>query len=87
MERENTQLVKLRSLLEIARALTAEKDLDRLLSLILQEVTRVTEADRSSVFLVDRERRQLWSRIAQGLEIKEDQNPTCLWYCRACSYN
>ena len=75
MERENTQLVKLRSLLEIARALTAEKDLDRLLSLILQEVTRVTEADRSSVFLVDRERRQLWSRIAQGLEIKEIRIP------------
>lgn len=65
----------LKSLLEVGKALSAEKNLTRLLSLILDEVTRVTEADRSSILLVDRERNELWSKVAQGLEIREIRVP------------
>lgn len=65
------RVTKLTALLEIGKAMTAERDLDRLLSLILKEVTRVMEADRSSLFLVDKERGELWSKIAQGLEARE----------------
>ncbi|MEE9252772.1 MAG: HD domain-containing phosphohydrolase [Thermodesulfobacteriota bacterium] len=66
---------KLRSLLEIGKSLSAERDLDKLLHIILLEVTRVMEAERSSILLVDKERGELWSRIAQGLEIKEIRIP------------
>jgi HD-GYP domain-containing protein (c-di-GMP phosphodiesterase class II) len=66
-----TRVAKLTALLDIGKAMTAERDLDRLLPLILGEVTKVMEAERSSLFLVDRERHELWSKIAQHLEVRE----------------
>ena len=65
------RVAKLTALLEIGKAMTAERDLDRLLPLIMQEVTQVMEADRSTLYLVDRGRHELWSKIAQGLEVRE----------------
>jgi HD-GYP domain-containing protein (c-di-GMP phosphodiesterase class II) len=62
---------KLTALLEVGKAMASERNLDRLLQLILGEVTKVMEAERSSLFLVDRERNELWSKIAQGLEVRE----------------
>ena len=62
---------KLTGLLEVGKAMASERNLDRLLQLILGEVTKVMAADRSSLFLVDRERNELWSKIAQGLEVRE----------------
>jgi HD-GYP domain-containing protein (c-di-GMP phosphodiesterase class II) len=62
---------KLTALLDVGKAMASERNLDRLLQLILSEVTKVMEADRSSLFLVDRERNELWSKIAQGLEVRE----------------
>lgn len=66
-----TRVEKLTALLEVGKAMASERNLDRLLQLILTEVTKVMEADRSSLFLVDRERNELWSKIAQGLEVRE----------------
>ncbi|MBL8919856.1 MAG: GAF domain-containing protein [Myxococcaceae bacterium] len=57
---------KLTSILEVAKAMTAERNLDTLLPLILREAARVVEADRCSLFIVDRARNELWSRVAQG---------------------
>ncbi|HSB19525.1 MAG TPA: HD domain-containing phosphohydrolase [Anaeromyxobacteraceae bacterium] len=57
---------KLQSILDVAKAMTAERDLDRLLDLILREAAEVVEADRCTLFLVDREKGELWSKIAQG---------------------
>lgn len=65
------RIEKLGALLEIGKAMASERSLDRLLQLILTDVTRVMEAERSSLFLVDRERNELWSKIAQGLEVRE----------------
>jgi HD-GYP domain-containing protein (c-di-GMP phosphodiesterase class II) len=53
-------------LLEVAKSLGAEKDVDKLLFGILREATAVVEADRCSLFIVDRDRGELWSKIAQG---------------------
>ena len=58
-------------LLEVIKAMSAETDFDRLLQLIMEETTRAMQADRSTLFLVDRERGELWSRIAQRLQQKE----------------
>ena len=66
-----TRVEKLTALLDVGKAMASERNLDRLLQLILSEVTKVMEADRSSLFLVDRERNELWSKIAQGLEVRE----------------
>jgi sigma-B regulation protein RsbU (phosphoserine phosphatase) len=55
-------------LLDIAKAMTAEHDLDSLLRLILSEAVRVVGADRCTLWVVDRDRNELWSKVAQGLE-------------------
>lgn len=57
---------KLTSILEVAKAMIAERNLDTLLPLIMREAARVVEADRCSLFIVDRSRNELWSRVAQG---------------------
>jgi len=63
---------RLTILLDVIKAISAETDFDRLLQLIMKETTRAMDADRSSLFLLDRERGELWSRIALGLEEKKE---------------
>lgn len=66
-----SRVEKLTALLDVGKAMASERNLDRLLQLILTDVTKVMGADRSSLFLVDKERNELWSKIAQGLEVRE----------------
>lgn len=63
---EDKKVKQFEALLKIGQRLSSEMNLDRLLELILDETTRVMEADRSSLFLVDREKKELWSKIAQA---------------------
>ncbi len=63
---------RLKILLEIIKAMSAETDFNRLLQLIMEETTRAMEADRSTLFLIDHERGELWSRIALGLQGKRE---------------
>jgi len=67
VNRLQQRVEKLGGILEVAKALVAERDLDRLLKLIVHASARVVEADRCSLFLVDRERSELWTKVAQGL--------------------
>jgi HD-GYP domain-containing protein (c-di-GMP phosphodiesterase class II) len=57
---------KLQAILEVAKAMAAAHSLDELLPLIMREAARVVEADRCSLFVIDRQRNELWSRVAQG---------------------
>jgi HD-GYP domain-containing protein (c-di-GMP phosphodiesterase class II) len=66
VDRLEERVGKLSGILEVAKALVAERDLDRLLKLIVDAAARVVDADRCSLFLVDRERGQLWTKVAQG---------------------
>jgi HD-GYP domain-containing protein (c-di-GMP phosphodiesterase class II) len=60
------RLRKLQSILDVAKAMTAERQLDRLLALVVDEAAKVAEADRCTLFLVDREKGELWSKVAHG---------------------
>ena len=63
---------KLKVLLRISKSLGCEVRLDPLLQLIVEEVTTAMEAERSTLFLVDRRKPdQLVSRVAEGLGSKE----------------
>ena len=57
---------KLQSILDVAKLMTAERDLDSLLPLILTHAAGVVDADRCSLFILNRERTELWSKVAQG---------------------
>lgn len=62
------RIAKLNSILEVAKAMAAERDLDALLRLIVQESARVADADRATLFLIDQEQGTLYSKIAQGMD-------------------
>jgi HD-GYP domain-containing protein (c-di-GMP phosphodiesterase class II) len=57
---------KLTSLLDVAKALTVEHEIDNLLDLILAESIKTVDADRGSLFIMDRDKNELWSKIALG---------------------
>ncbi|MBV8761740.1 MAG: GAF domain-containing protein [Deltaproteobacteria bacterium] len=56
---------------EVSRALSTVGDLDALLRLIMEKVTVLMEADRSTLFLVTEDGRQLWSKVIQGGSVVE----------------
>ena len=65
----------LEKVLETVKAMTVEKDLDRLLALIISSITDVVDAERSSLFLYDEKHEELYSRIAEKSEIGEIRFP------------
>ena len=68
VERERA---KLRALQEISSALGSTLDLGELLEMILDRISEVMEADRSTLYLLDEETDELWSKVAQGEETHE----------------
>jgi serine phosphatase RsbU (regulator of sigma subunit)/anti-sigma regulatory factor (Ser/Thr protein kinase) len=63
---------KLQILLRISKSLGLEITLDPLLKLIVAEVTAAMQAERTTLFLVDRKKPdQLVSRVAEGVDAKE----------------
>ena len=65
---EKPSYSQLLSLLEVVRQMGQVRDLGELLSYIGTHCTRAVNADRCTVFLVDKERKQLWSRYSKGEE-------------------
>jgi sigma-B regulation protein RsbU (phosphoserine phosphatase) len=59
---------ELSSIIEATKKLNSTLDLGELIHIILQIATRQTGAERGTVFLVDRERREIWSLVGLGLE-------------------
>src|SRR6188474_3452225 len=57
---------------EVSRALSTARDLDALLQLIIAKVSELMEADRSTLFVVSEDGRELWSRVSQGSERTND---------------
>jgi adenylate cyclase len=62
-------------LLEVMCSLAAERDLDALLQIIMEKTSEVMDADRSTLFLVDEGKQQIWSKVAQGWAVKEIRLP------------
>ncbi len=59
------------ALLNVARTLAAETNTDTLLKTVAEEIKKVLNADRCTVFLLDRDKNELWSKVALGMESKE----------------
>jgi GAF domain-containing protein len=57
---------KLFSIIKISQRINSERDLGSLLDLIAREAIKLLEADRASIFLLDREKEELWSKVALG---------------------
>lgn len=57
---------KLNLLVEFGARISSEVRLDKLLDIIAKQITRMLDVGRCTIFLKDGERKELWSKIAQG---------------------
>src|SRR5215471_18393886 len=57
---------RLAAILTICQKMNSERDLGALLDLIAREATSLLDCDRASIFLLDRETNELWSKVALG---------------------
>lgn len=62
---------QVRALQEIAFALGSILDQDELLRVIMSKVSEILDAERSTLYILDPEKNELWSRVTQGGEIAE----------------
>ncbi|MBM4271142.1 MAG: GAF domain-containing protein [Deltaproteobacteria bacterium] len=60
---------------QIVSDITSEIDLGALLSKVMSEATRMLKADRSTLFLNDEKRGELFSKVGQGLDAIEIRFP------------
>jgi signal transduction histidine kinase len=70
-----TSLDRLSRLMQVGAAISSELDLDALLRTISQTTSHLLQAERSTVFVVDPVKNELWSRVAEGLGNKEIRIP------------
>lgn len=63
------------ALLNVARTLAAETSLELLLKTVAEEIKKVLDADRCSVFLLDKTSNELVSKIALGMGTQEIRFP------------
>jgi adenylate cyclase len=62
-------------LLEVTESISSELHIDQLLGRIVNAVTALLDAERSTLFVHDKKTRQLWSRVAEGAGMKEIRIP------------
>ena len=60
------RIQKLEIILDVAKAMSTERDLGVLLEEIVEHARSVVDATRGSIFLLDKDKNELWSKVAQG---------------------
>lgn len=66
---ERNQLRELLArLITISSNLMSELDFERLFPLIIGNVTEAMRAERTTMYIVDREKSELWSKVSEGIE-------------------
>jgi K+-sensing histidine kinase KdpD len=66
---------KLQRLIEASKIINSTLDLDKLLELILNSATQSIDADRGTLYLVDDIKKELWSKLHQGINMVEIRLP------------
>lgn len=56
---------------DVGRALTSAYGIDALLAVIMEKITELMDADRSTLYLLSEDGTQLWSKVVQGADIVE----------------
>ncbi|TMA17849.1 MAG: GAF domain-containing protein [Deltaproteobacteria bacterium] len=63
------------ALLQIGLAIGSTVDIDALLNVVMGHVTALLSAERSTLYLVDRRRGEIWSKVLQGDGLREIRLP------------
>ncbi|MEW6509749.1 MAG: ATP-binding protein [Bacteroidota bacterium] len=70
-----TQVDRLSMLIEASKIVNSAIDIDKLLGLILDVAARSINADRGTLYLLDNQTGELWSKVAQGSNTIEIRLP------------
>lgn len=76
LEQQNRTIERLTRLVEVSKVLYSTLDLGELFAIILKITTQHTGAERASLFLLDPQRGELWTLVAQGLDHQEIRLPS-----------
>jgi putative nucleotidyltransferase with HDIG domain len=63
------------ALLRLGRSIAAQTDIDQLIEVIAEETKNALNADRCTVFLIDKDSNELWSKVALGMGSQEIRFP------------
>jgi len=74
-KRQGEQAEPFSGLLDVMCSLAAERDLDLLLQGIMHKASVLMDADRSTLYLVDEGKQQIWSKVAEGAALSEIRVP------------
>ncbi|MDH3251727.1 MAG: SpoIIE family protein phosphatase [Ignavibacteria bacterium] len=74
-QRVQTDLKRFDQIVEAAKIVNSTLDLEHLLAVILETALRFVDGDRGTVYLVDRNKRELWSKVLKGKEMVEIRLP------------
>jgi len=66
LDPKERRIQKLEIILDVAKAMSTERDLGVLLEEIVEHARSVVDATRGSIFLLDKDKNELWSKVAQG---------------------
>ncbi|HCV43090.1 MAG TPA: hypothetical protein DGH68_06370 [Bacteroidetes bacterium] len=69
------KLEKLNLLIEASKTLNSTIDIDELLVLILNAAAHSIQAERGTLYLLDKEKNELWAKVAQGKDMTEIRLP------------
>lgn len=59
---------RLSTLIDVANDLASELNFDRLFPLIIKKVTDIMEAERTSLYIIDWGKQELWTKVAEGVD-------------------
>lgn len=71
----NDEINPVIALLNIAKTISSKTNIDSLLKTIADETTYSLNAERCSVFIIDKETKELWSKVATGIDFEEIRFP------------
>jgi len=70
-----TRFLKLHRLIEASKIINSTLDLEKLLEIILDTAINALDADRGTLYLVDKAKNELWSKVWQGVNVVEIRLP------------
>ena len=69
------EIKRLEALINASKILNSTLDLDKLLALILDLATKNLKAARGTIYLIDAEKKELWSKVLKGKNLVEIRLP------------
>ena len=65
---DSSRLHEMMAIVEVATAISQERDLDQLLLRVVHEITQAMHAERSTLYVYDHKQREIWAKVAEGLD-------------------